>query len=73
MFRNTAVPPARAPNIALVPGTSSPEHVRENIAAASLVLPDDAVADLNGIGAERWRGLNEGRGLKDPARGTRGA
>ncbi|KUN01118.1 oxidoreductase [Streptomyces yokosukanensis] len=40
----------RSPNIALIPGTSSPEHVRENIAAASLVLPDDAVAELDGIG-----------------------
>ncbi|MEV6118755.1 oxidoreductase [Streptomyces sp. NPDC052109] len=39
----------RSPNIALIPGTSSPEHLRENIAAASLVLPDDAVAELDGI------------------------
>lgn len=39
----------RSPNIALIPGTSSPEHLRENIAAASLVLPDEAVAELNGI------------------------
>ncbi|MEU6554270.1 oxidoreductase [Streptomyces sp. NPDC046915] len=39
----------RSPNIALIPGTSSPEHLRENIAAASLVLPDDAVADLDAI------------------------
>ncbi|MFF4897750.1 oxidoreductase [Streptomyces sp. NPDC001068] len=40
----------RSPNIALIPGTSSPEHLRENIAAASLVLPADAVAELDGIG-----------------------
>jgi aryl-alcohol dehydrogenase-like predicted oxidoreductase len=39
----------RSPNIALIPGTSSPEHLRENIAAASLVLPDEAVTDLDGI------------------------
>ncbi|MGW2424106.1 oxidoreductase [Streptomyces sp. NPDC001709] len=39
----------RSPNIGLIPGTSSPEHLRENIAAASLVLPDDAVAELDGI------------------------
>ena len=39
----------RSPNIALIPGTSSPEHLQENIAAASLVLPDDAVAELDGI------------------------
>ncbi|MFI9808790.1 oxidoreductase [Streptomyces sp. NPDC052301] len=39
----------RSPNIALIPGTSSPEHLRENIAAASLTLPDEAVAELDGI------------------------
>ncbi|MER7692111.1 oxidoreductase [Streptomyces sp. NPDC097610] len=39
----------RSPNIALIPGTSSPEHLKENIAAASMVLPDDAVAELDGI------------------------
>ncbi|MFI6374431.1 oxidoreductase [Streptomyces sp. NPDC050546] len=39
----------RSPNIALIPGTSSREHLRENVAAASLMLPDDAVADLNKI------------------------
>ncbi|MEU9386670.1 oxidoreductase [Streptomyces sp. NPDC048279] len=40
----------RSPNIALIPGTSSPEHLRENIAAAALVLPEDAVTELDGIG-----------------------
>ncbi|MEU1462252.1 oxidoreductase [Streptomyces sp. NPDC005727] len=39
----------RSPNIALIPGTSSPDHLRENIAAASLVLPEDAVAELDGV------------------------
>ncbi|MEU9455482.1 oxidoreductase [Streptomyces sp. NPDC048277] len=42
----------RSPNIALIPGTSSPEHLRENIAAASLVLPEDAVTELDGIGQQ---------------------
>ncbi|MFE2101772.1 MULTISPECIES: oxidoreductase [unclassified Streptomyces] len=37
----------RSPNIALIPGTSSPDHLRENIAAAALVLPQDAVAELD--------------------------
>ena len=36
----------RAPNILLIPGTSSVAHLRENLAAAGLVLPDDALADL---------------------------
>ncbi|MBG7698721.1 oxidoreductase [Streptomyces sp. MC1] len=39
----------RSPNIALIPGTSSLEHLRDNIAAANLVLPDEAVTDLDGI------------------------
>jgi aryl-alcohol dehydrogenase-like predicted oxidoreductase len=39
----------RSPNIALIPGTSSLEHLRENIAAANLVLPNEVVTDLDGI------------------------
>jgi len=39
----------RSPNILLIPGTSSVAHLRENVAAASLVLPEDAVAELNDI------------------------
>ena len=33
---------ARAPNILLIPGTSSLAHLRENLAAVDLALPDDA-------------------------------
>jgi aryl-alcohol dehydrogenase-like predicted oxidoreductase len=40
----------RAPNILLIPGTSSVAHLRENLGAASLVLPEDAVAALDRIG-----------------------
>jgi aryl-alcohol dehydrogenase-like predicted oxidoreductase len=40
----------RAPNILLIPGTSSVAHLRENLASAELNLPDDAVTSLNGIG-----------------------
>ncbi len=40
----------RAPNILLIPGTSSLAHLRENLAAANLVLPDDALTALNQIG-----------------------
>ncbi len=39
-----------APNILLIPGTSSTAHLRENLAAAELVLPADAVRELDGIG-----------------------
>jgi aryl-alcohol dehydrogenase-like predicted oxidoreductase len=42
----------RAPNILLIPGTSSLAHLRENLAAADLVLPGDALAALDGIGAK---------------------
>ncbi|WP_064685079.1 aldo/keto reductase family oxidoreductase [Rhizobium bangladeshense] len=37
----------RAPNILLIPGTSSVGHLRENLAAARLVLPDEAIEELN--------------------------
>ncbi len=43
----------RAPNILLIPGTSSIEHLLENLASAELDLPDDAMVALNGIGAKR--------------------
>jgi len=41
----------RSPNILLIPGTSSLAHLRENLAAAELELPDDAMTALNGIAA----------------------
>jgi pyridoxine 4-dehydrogenase len=40
----------RAPNILLIPGTSSVAHLRENVAAAGLTLPADALAELDAIG-----------------------
>jgi aryl-alcohol dehydrogenase-like predicted oxidoreductase len=40
----------RSPAIVLIPGTSSLAHLRENVAAANLVLPADAVAELDTIG-----------------------
>lgn len=42
----------RAPNILLIPGTSSVAHLRENLAAAELDLPDESVAVLDRIAAE---------------------
>jgi aryl-alcohol dehydrogenase-like predicted oxidoreductase len=41
----------RSPTIAVIPGTSSVAHLHENVAAASLELPADAVEELNSIGA----------------------
>ncbi|OXM67391.1 aldo/keto reductase [Amycolatopsis vastitatis] len=42
--------PRRSPSMLLIPGTSSPEHLRENLAAADLELPGDVLADLDRIG-----------------------
>jgi len=41
----------RAPNILLIPGTSSVAHLRENLAAATLKLPDHSVGLLDRIAA----------------------
>jgi pyridoxine 4-dehydrogenase len=38
---------ALAPNTLVIPGTSSPEHLEENLAAADLVLDDEALASLD--------------------------
>src|SRR6202044_1710125 len=40
----------RAPNILLIPGTSSLGHLRENLAGASVKLPGDALTALDAIG-----------------------
>jgi aryl-alcohol dehydrogenase-like predicted oxidoreductase len=39
----------RAANILLIPGTSSLAHLRENLAAAGLNLPDEAINQLNSV------------------------
>ena len=41
---------SRSPNILLIPGTSSPDHLRENLASAKLKLPAAMLAELNRIG-----------------------
>jgi len=40
---------ARSQNILLIPGTSSVAHLRENVAAAALTLPEDELAELDAI------------------------
>jgi pyridoxine 4-dehydrogenase len=42
----------RAPNILLIPGTSSVGHLRENLAAVDLTLSSDSVATLNHVDAK---------------------
>lgn len=39
----------RSPNILLIPGTSSLDHLRENLKAATLQLPPEIIADLESI------------------------
>jgi aryl-alcohol dehydrogenase-like predicted oxidoreductase len=40
----------RAPNMLLIPGTSSVAHLRENLAAAELQLTAEMLAQLDAIG-----------------------
>lgn len=40
----------RSQNILLIPGTSSIQHLRENLKAAALKLPGQALADLDSVG-----------------------
>jgi pyridoxine 4-dehydrogenase len=39
----------RSPNILVIPGTSSVEHLRENLQAAKLHIPPEVIADLDAI------------------------
>jgi aryl-alcohol dehydrogenase-like predicted oxidoreductase len=43
----------RSPNILLIPGTSSVEHLHENVKAALLQVPPETVAELNTIGTNK--------------------
>jgi pyridoxine 4-dehydrogenase len=49
----------RAPNILLIPGTSSVAHLRENLAAATLQLSSELIAQLDSIG-ERAKPVSGG-------------
>jgi len=42
----------RSPNILLIPGTSSLEHLRENLQASQLHIPAEVLAILNSIGKQ---------------------
>jgi pyridoxine 4-dehydrogenase len=42
----------RSPNILLIPGTSSVDHLRENVAGAALTLSEDDLIELDGIAGE---------------------
>ena len=40
----------RSPNILVIPGTSSIDHLRENLSAATLQLPSEVIAELDSVG-----------------------
>jgi pyridoxine 4-dehydrogenase len=46
----------RSPNILLIPGTSSIEHLRENLQASTLRIPRDVIADLDAIAGNARNG-----------------
>lgn len=57
----------RSPNILLIPGTSSVAHLRENVAAAALQLPDEAIERLDAIGGRHrplWTPARRGPALR---------
>jgi pyridoxine 4-dehydrogenase len=43
----------RAPNILLIPGTSSLEHLRENLKVGEIKLSDDVLSELGAVGAKQ--------------------
>lgn len=63
----------RSPNILLIPGTSSVAHLRENLDAASLSLPNDAMDALNGMapGQRRSRLIHDRKRNRDDRTGGR--
>ena len=42
----------RSPNILVIPGTSSLDHLRENLAAAALRIPAEILADLDAVAGQ---------------------
>jgi len=45
----------RSPNVLVIPGTSSTDHLRENLDAATVSLPPDAIASLDSMGGNPMR------------------
>jgi pyridoxine 4-dehydrogenase len=42
----------RAPNILLIPGTSSPSHLRDNLKAAEIALSDEVIVELDAVASK---------------------
>ena len=45
----------RSPNILVIPGTSSIEHLRENLQSSTVQIPAEVIADLDAIGTRLTR------------------
>src|SRR3954463_15693049 len=45
----------RSPNILLIPGTSSVQHLRENLGAAEVAISDEVAAELDAVGRGKGR------------------
>jgi aryl-alcohol dehydrogenase-like predicted oxidoreductase len=60
---------ARSPQILPIPGTGSPAHAEENIAAAAVELSPDEVAAISKVGLNR-RVISAARAAARPARGA---
>jgi diketogulonate reductase-like aldo/keto reductase len=54
----------RSPNILLIPGTSSVEHLRENVAGTGLQLPHEAIKKFNAIHRQKENGSRKSRPVK---------
>jgi pyridoxine 4-dehydrogenase len=46
----------RSPNILVIPGTSSIEHLGENLQSSLLQIPPEVIADLDAISGNAWNG-----------------
>jgi len=46
----------RSPNILVIPGTSSIEHLRENLQSSTLQIPPEVIAALDALDGSVWRG-----------------
>jgi len=46
----------RSPNILVIPGTSSIEHLGENLRSSLLQIPPEVIADLDAISGNAWNG-----------------
>jgi pyridoxine 4-dehydrogenase len=43
----------RAPNVLLIPGTSSRAHLRENLAVGAIEIPDAVMVRLDSVGSRK--------------------